>query len=607
MKRSLPSKRRTLSAVLSDRATNAPLSRYLLLCVIIASIFTFFTYRGLGYGNQKEHLPIIMRAMDPDFLANDFFTNASDGAIARSFYANVIGFLAGTEQNLPITFILLTLCTNIALTIVSFFFGRYLFLNSSPKGLLAAVLVMSISTFKLGGGSHFLLTKSLIPSAIAMPLLTGGIYLTARKKLAAGMLVSGIGSLFHPLFGLEVCGLLFAGYLGTTLLMHRKLEKSHWKQLLISTAILILFAAPALIIQFSQEKIDTEQFIYILAHYRNPHHYIPSRFRTKDFLAMIAFCCALILTWLRMKTRMDHFSAAYILLLVALIGFACIGGYVFVELIPTRIWVIAQVFRLLGIVKWMGLCLFAGMILDEGIPLSTRLIHLFSLGNPFATAGFTALNELHQRWKRSPRSQSFFLIIALPVVVLLLLPTERSMLGQTLIFTGGSLILAFSILYLPDTTVGKIIPAVLVTAILLLTLINGLPRTGNSLEVSGNEIAAYVQEYTPDGSIFLTPPDWGDFRLAARRSIVVDFKAFLFTDQAMEEWYARMLACYGTTEETGFAMIPALQQNYRSMTDEKLRDLKQAYGIEFAILYAETNSALKTLYQNEEFKLVVVD
>ena len=55
----------------------------------------------------------------------------------------------------------------------------------------------------------------------------------------------------------------------------------------------------------------------------------------------------------------------------------------------------------------------------------------------------------------------------------------------------------------------------------------------------------------------------------ARRAIVVDFKAFLFTDSAMVEWYKRLTTCYGIPTGTGFSMIPELEANFSSITDEK--------------------------------------
>jgi len=83
----------------------------------------------------------------------------------------------------------------------------------------------------------------------------------------------------------------------------------------------------------------------------------------------------------------------------------------------------------------------------------------------------------------------------------------------------------------------------------------------------GTELSKFAKENTPEDSTFLTPPNWGQFRVLARRAIVVDFKSFLFSDREMLEWYNRIISCYGEPTNAGFSMIPELESNYKVELD----------------------------------------
>jgi len=64
------------------------------------------------------------------------------------------------------------------------------------------------------------------------------------------------------------------------------------------------------------------------------------------------------------------------------------------------------------------------------------------------------------------------------------------------------------------------------------------------------EIANFVAANTPENAVFLTPPDFGSFRLIANRAIVADWKSMPFQDIGMDGWWERMQDCYGVIPET---------------------------------------------------------
>ena len=72
---------------------------------------------GYGYGvsDQAEQLPLIFRAMDSGYLANDFFVNAASEFGPRFYYVHTMAFI-GTYVPLPAAFFIIWALTYVALS-----------------------------------------------------------------------------------------------------------------------------------------------------------------------------------------------------------------------------------------------------------------------------------------------------------------------------------------------------------------------------------------------------------------------------------------------------------------------------------------------------------
>ena len=105
----------------------------------------------------------------------------------------------------------------------------------------------------------------------------------------------------------------------------------------------------------------------------------------------------------------------------------------------------------------------------------------------------------------------------------------------------------------------------------------------------------------------MTPPDFGQFRLAAERAIVVDFKAWVQYDTGMLAWHQRMVNTYGKPEAIGFAGVREMDKAYRTIGDDQIRDLQRVYGISYAVLYRETETDFPILFENDTYRLIQVD
>ncbi|MCI0414700.1 hypothetical protein L0222_18130 [bacterium] len=566
------------------------MKRYIFLAILFGWVSTFFTYLGYGVDVHLEQLPIIYRLFDPSFLTNDFFTNVNENSPARIHYSKILVFLSGSERNLPFVFMLLTYLSNISISVITFYLGRMIFNKSDKTGILASAIVMAVPTFGLGY-SDVVYSRLLTPSTIATPIALGAILCIFHGNLLTGMILCSLSSFVHPLMGLEMAGLLLFTYSIYRFIEANILSKKEIAKILFSlfiiAALFIFFAVPEL----AQVRINTDSFIYILAHFRHPHHYLPSTFEISDYVKGVVFVTAVLVIVHRFTRSQNNPYPKYSAILIYSIIVICVGGYVFVELIPTRIWVTAQVFRILLFVKWLGLVLFAGILVATGTKETTR--------------------------------KAYFLY-ALPFIFFLLLLIAKSVSLLTIAVFSSFVVT----IYLANVLSWKTFAAACLLSILLLLglvfthkhipLIKGLDlmkQISNSMKLDyyyeidrGRAgVVDYALLNTPEESVFLTPPNWGQFRLMARRAIVVDFKAFPFSDKAMEEWYYRVLDCYGNPAHHGFEMIPELNQKYRNMNDDTLQSLRKKYKFSYAVLYGRTNTKFKTVYKNERYKIVALE
>jgi len=581
-------------------------------------------YTGYGVGDHIEQLPIVLRSLDNTFLQNDFFINANINSIARLHYADTLTLLAGSKNNLPLVFLILTLSANILISIITFYLTRHLFNKSNSAGIYASALVMTMSTFSLGW-SHTIYTSSLVPSTIAIPLVLGAISIVIiYKKLIMGILLSGIASIIHPLFGLETGGILLLAFVAFYLFNEKKITADKWKIIISSSLILILFSLFSIIPQFSQPRIDSNLFIYIIAFFRHPHHYVPSTFGLFQYIYAFSFFSASFLMYYHWRQAYEQ-SSNFILILMGIILLFCGGGYIFVEILPSQIWTIAQTFRLLYIGKWFGLIFLGGTIgvLVSNIKSQEKALYLASVFSPL-TLGVTVLSQTCKDvMEKSLNKFSIFfepfLIILVNIAILLYRPPNWKVLVLFTVYVLSILIFntfrtkflyliilicisLASFLYIFRSSLP--IPARVNTEIHKIENNLALGITKSELGSDGAEIAEFAQHHTPQDAIFFTPPNWGQFRLLAKRAIVVDFKAFPFADVAIAEWYERINNCYDNPVGTGFLIIGNSTENYKNITDSKLLELSRKYNFTYAVLYSETPTNFNELFQSDKYKIV---
>jgi len=603
-----------------------------LFCLLVGGIASLWGYSYVG-GNQVEQLPLVMRAIDPSYLARDFFVNTFDRTSPRYFFSELIAILSRLAP-LPVVYLALTVLCNSLTALITALFARDLFDGSDAAALLSALAVMSARTFWLGY-YNIIYRTPLEPSLLVMPLLLACIWAGLRQRPILSATAAGLATLFHPLMGLETGAMMLAVMAYQQLAQRAsrpgKAQWANFPMLLGGGAILAGFAAIVLLPSSNAPAILQQQFIQIMAFFRHPHHYVPSTWDIWQYAQAVVFLVPVGFAW-----RLGYQTSAHLkqltrplLALCAILAVLCLGGYVFVELIPIRLWVIAQTFRLLYIVKWFGLVLAGGWIglaventftlkkepskTDfSGLRLAILLASLVSQLSLLAAFGYEMLGEHKQAaWVRKPLGS----LGALAVTGLLAVAIQPDL--QVYFLVVFFEIMALVLLYLRPRLAGAALNAAMMCALLVPVFwsshILPMPQTAlierpifSLSDLSGEEIdlANWARLNTPKASVFLVNPSLGTFRITAERAIVVDFIAFPFQDQAMAEWQQRIFDCYGVPKAKGFDAVPQMRDKFTHITDKKLAALQVKYGFDYAVLYKSTKTKYRVIFDTLNYKII---
>ena len=516
--------------------------------------FSFFiaiiaTLKGYYFADidHIEQLPIILRKINDSYLINDFFVNSTSGFGPRYYYSVSIAFLI-RFISLPTLFFSLTLISNTFVAFITILVTKHFYENNTTISYIASILVMFVSTVGLGS-DEIMYANALLPDRIAFPLIMLSFLLLIRKQIIASVIIAGIASLFHILIGLGYGGIFILAYLINSIL--DKNFKNNIKPILLSSFILLAFSLITFIPYFltATIKIHETEFNSIYAYFRHPHHCKPGY-----FISFIDIIKIIILFGLAViSTTWDRYtySLNFIIIVSIIISLLLILGYVFVEIEPTRFFVTLQTFRYLNILKWLSLILISGLII--------RFFEKFYLFDRL----FTSFYKLK------------------PIYYIL--------------FISFSVFIAIKVAFKPKLEFATDFNSKYFNPKFTLSDYNN----------DETDIANFIKENTNKNALFLTPPNFGKLRFFAKRAIVIDFKAFPFSDIAMKEWKNRIDNCYGKTDKIGFRALSDLENNYKKINDKKIENLIKKYKFQYIVLFSKTKTNFSVIYQNSTYKLVI--
>lgn len=597
---------------------------------VLAGILATFTLGyNFGINNHVELLLPILRQLDPGFCPGDFAVNATSGYEVR-FYFSWISALLARILSLPGAMLALTLAQNVGVALVTAFAARDMHGRETAAPLVAVTLVLAVESIQLGQAG-FLRQPYGWPAVFGLVWALAALWQGLRLRPYVALGFAMVAALFHPLVGLETGG-IGLGICGISALCDGNLDGAARRKMVLRSVIamggLVLFAALVWGPVQERDGMSVQQFIDLYARFRVPHHTLPSYFPARDYGFALAFLAAAGLSWNWWRrspgaasrlVRGLPIGAAMVLALL-------LGGWIFIEVFPSRLWAILQTFRLVYMLKWFGLLLFAGTIgrawasKERGARASGWLLFLpVGLGEPLAALwahgiewgrrwmaavrwvppllaaiGFMGLYWNISAWSSPQTAPEAFTLLALLAVIACFRTFRCSWLrhGVSLLWTGAVIGLLLVNRACPLPVIGE-----------YLGRFNPIFTLADACDPT-DRVALFCRDRLPAEAVVLTPPHEGRFRLVAERAVVVDFKCPTPRDSTMLEWRKRMADCYGDVEEGGFGAIRPMEENYRRMTDERRMDLARRYGATHALLFPETPTRFEVLYEDPIRKLV---
>ncbi|HYQ72686.1 MAG TPA: DUF6798 domain-containing protein [Gammaproteobacteria bacterium] len=596
-----------------------------LLAMLLALLSASLNYR-YGAGVQIEQLPLILHQLDPDYLVNDFFVATGAEFGPRIYFVQLLAWICKLVP-LHWAYFLLAVLSNLALVLVTQW-AAYRIIGADRLGAaLAAVMVLGLASFHLGDATQ-IRYEVFQPASLAIPGALWAIGLGLCGRPVAAAVVAAIASLPHPLYGAEGGGIALATAFFVLLFPQGESRQyiPAWRAAFTRTGIgaVILGGFLALVWWLPYRGVNagqvlpTSEFFEILAGFRAPHHYYASYFRTNDFVSTTLFVLAVALAFERWSPAVARLRSLQLLIPVILVFAGCIAGALFTEIWPVRAILTLQPFRLLSVVKWLGLLLLSWVLArywQQPPTARTRplvALSLMSTGvtHPLASAVSLGLIRF-QPWTRTGIPEALWVaglaIAVVPLWVVFGAPGE-----MIFLIAAYGVVTAFVLkrrLFRPA--------AVLASLLLVVALFFNrgsdpavdIPAVSPQFELADHhdieaQTARAVAEYTPVDAVLLAPPQYGLLRIIGERALVVDFKSIPFQDRKMREWRERMRIVYGNVKGGGFAAASALEENYRMVTDGHLLMLAERFGASHALLYAETVTRLPVLYENGSYRLV---
>jgi hypothetical protein len=599
----------------------------LLFCIAAGLLATLWGYNYTA-GNAEEQLPFIFRAMDHSYLARDFFTNTFLQYGPRTIFSEFVAFFA---RSIPLTAVLflLTFIANVSIAYLSSTISSYFFPESKFSAFLAAAGVLTLKTFWLGY-SNIVYRNFLEPEHLAMPLLLLGFWFILKRKYVFAAFAFGIAALFHALLGLEVGWILLGLLLVDFIIQKLRKETNPFrlKSLLFAFLVLGVFSFGLLYPYTLQKSIPASEFVHLVAYVRHPHHYMPSFFDAWQWVQAAVYLTGFgFVFWFSLnQSAVLRNYKRYLLLIAGSIVILCVGGTLFVEVWPSRLWTSAQMFRLPYIIKWFSLVVLAGWVgylIEKPAKRESRLFGLtagIALVTP-ATLAFVPVAD----WIRKnvlPRLKHLklpawltgnLMILIFTLALIVIFKPDLHTWALFLILFGAIWIM-FLLRWKP---IGLLISSIGILALAGLffsfastikppSFLKSEAPFFSLYQTSGElaDVAKYAKANTPADAIFLTPPNYGEFRYMADRAIVVDFTAYPFQDQSMQEWYQRIVDCYGVTDIHGFPSLDKLNQSVYYYTDARLKVLSKKYGFDYAIVYDSTVTNYPIIFRTTELKLI---
>ncbi len=325
---------------------------YALLITVLFLITKGYYFNS---GDQADHLVPVYEKISLGTFKGDFFMDYQSGAFSiRQLYITGLYFLSFIG---PLSFwCFLFNCIAIFSTILAWIKISYLLTqNVIVKYLAPVVVFLVLYNFTVGGNN--IMYGQFTCGVVAKGIVPWGILLFLQQKFIKSAVWLGLGTLFHPIVGLQLF-LIFSA------MIVYDFKLLGWKNIILFMVIYILVSSPILYLNFKVQFfdsyiIDKNNYINIYYHFRNPHHYIPSYFPIIQWVKYILILAAMVA--IAIKTNLDIHNKLVQFVAIQSIGLIIyslliegfdIYKFASIQWFKTTIWVVA--FASVGICQWFS-------------------------------------------------------------------------------------------------------------------------------------------------------------------------------------------------------------------------------------------------------------
>lgn len=558
---------------------HSPTWQLIAFAVLVGLLAAATSAYGYGKGPSALHLMEVLRTSDPGLLRKDFWLNAQD-AFGPRFYYRLAVAAAAVAVPLWLVYAVAYALGAVGTSVATALAARDL-AGSRLAAFVAVPLVMWTLPYDgLGTWPAIYNARGGIrwvdPVRLAEPLCLLALWrgLVGRPVQAAAFSVPAI--LLHPAFGLGSAAVALAAALAH--LCGRPARGRGALALAAAAGIVAVVVGGCWVVpgvlSGAVFGLDGSEVVRLLAYVRHPEHLLPSTWGADRFVRPAVFwgAGALALAGLRRRPKVGELGTegaryvAAIATALVTVGCALACGWFFVEVVPSRWAAAAYLLRLNSLASWLCWIVLATVVADA-LWQSWRCVR----------ARLPAWASQPVAWLEGP-----------PLRWAVLMCLGALLAGLVAISFGPH-----RAQWLPDSVAVRVVRMAwaLNAPQTVFTLRDQRPWRPDE-----SALAAVARTETPADAVFLVPKSWIEWRLLARRAVVVDW-AFAFREDQMRAWYERYVRVFDLERGAGYPS---------RATERWLRELALTYRIDYAVVPRSSCLRWRTLATAGDWKLVAV-
>ncbi|MFK7849152.1 MAG: hypothetical protein AB8G77_27945, partial [Rhodothermales bacterium] len=333
--------------------------------LLISLLYGLYLFRfGYGYGasDQDEFIPYLLRLINPSLFENDWFVQTQTASFnVRTYFAWLLrAFTFVMPAWLAVLLVYLASWTSIVVALYKL--GDTLTSNRLAAFTSVAIICLLTPFWTLGGND--LVHSMLVPSMAAWAIGLWGFVFYLKRRYVPAAIMAGLATLFQALVGIQImltigCLLCFSyasnGYPAKDL---KVIGQSCLAYLLSAAATLI----PLVSQQLAPDTISLSSAIsstlapaptqfYIMALFRNPHHYLFNSFDKVRLIQFFILVLAGYLALLKMQQHDSSFKRLFFTRVLAIVSAFCVIAFLGTEVRPVLFIAKLQLFKMTILIK----------------------------------------------------------------------------------------------------------------------------------------------------------------------------------------------------------------------------------------------------------------